>query len=53
MYHVITHILQALMQAAEPDDPQDAVVAQQVTVSLWKLSFCVPGCQNVKCKLKY
>ena len=30
MYHVITHILQALMQAAEPDDPQDAVVAQQV-----------------------
>ena len=29
--HPATPSLQALLQAAEPDDPQDAVVAQQVT----------------------
>lgn len=39
--------LQALLAAAEPDDPQDAVVANQV----WEIMWYCPACTNKKQKI--
>ena len=40
-WHISIQLMQALLAAPEPDDPQDAVVARQVRLHFWITPICL------------